>query len=94
MVGTETFTVESPDGDSEEVELAEGLVDLMAEQGESTSAVVTDVVLQAFAQQAHMIAHHSEGQTPPDIVEIEEKMGELYEQRFGQTLEDALGHSH
>lgn len=94
MVGTETYTVESPSGETDDVELPEGLVDLLAEQGENPSAVVTDVVLQAFAQQAHVIAHHSEGDTPADVEAIEQKAGELYEARFGQSLEEALGHSH
>lgn len=94
MVGTETYTVESPNGETDTVELPEGLVDMLAESGENPSRVVTDIVLQAFAQQAHVIAHHSEGETPEDIKAIEEKAAELFEERFGQSLEEALGHSH
>lgn len=94
MVGTETYTVEGPDGEAEEVELPEGLVDLMMEPGEKQAQVVTDVIVQAFAQQAHVIAHHSEGETPEDVTAIEEKAAELFEERFGQSLEEAMGHSH
>lgn len=94
MVDTETYTVKTPDGRTDEVELPEGLVDLMAQQGENPATVVTDVVMQAMAQQAHVIAHHSEGETPEDVAEIEETAAELFEERFGRSLEEAMGHSH
>jgi hypothetical protein len=47
-----------------------------------------------MAQQAHVIVHHSEGDVPEDIAEMNETAAELFEERFGQSLEDALGHSH
>ena len=94
MVGTETYVIESPGGETGEVELPEGLVDLMKESGENPSRVISDVIVQAFAQQAHVIAHHSEGETPEDVKEIEDRAAELFEQRFGQSLEEAMGHSH
>ncbi|GGC60768.1 DUF7545 family protein [Haloferax sulfurifontis] len=94
MVETETYTIEGPDGDTEALELPAGLVDIFAEQGEEPTDVVADVVVQAFAQQAHVVAHHSEGGAPADIAEINEKMEELFEDRFGVPLSDALGHSH
>lgn len=94
MVDTETYTVEAPNGETDGVELPEGLVDMLSEGGENPSHVVTDMIAQTFAQQAHVIAHHTEGETPSDVAEIEEKAAELFEERFGQTLEDAMGHSH
>ena len=94
MVETETYTIEGPSGDSEELELPAGLVDIFAEQGEEPTDVVADIVVQAFAQQAHVVAHHSEGGAPADIAEINEKMEELFEERFGLPLSEALGHSH
>jgi len=36
----------------------------------------------------------SEGDVPEDIAEMNETAAELFEERFGQSLEDALGHSH
>ncbi|WEL25274.1 DUF7545 family protein [Haloferax volcanii] len=94
MVETETYTIEGPGGDTEALELPAGLVDIFAEQGEDPTDVVADVVVQAFAQQAHVVAHHSEGVAPADIAEINEQMEELFEERFGVPLSDALGHSH
>ena len=94
MGETETYTITGPDGDEESFELPAGLVDLLSEQGEQSTRVVSDVVVQAMAQQAHVIAHHSEGEVPEDIAKINETAEELFEERFGQSLSDALGHSH
>ncbi|SMO52023.1 DUF7545 family protein [Halorubrum cibi] len=94
MGETETYTVTGPDGEEESFELPAGLVDVLSEQGEPSTRVVTDVIVQAMAQQAHVIAHHSEGGVPDDIAEMNETAEELFEERFGQSLEDALGHSH
>jgi hypothetical protein len=94
MGDTETYTVTSPDGTEESFELPAGLVDVLSEQGEPPTRVVTDVIVQAMAQQAHVIAHHSEGEVPEDIAEINETAEALFEERFGQSLQDALGHSH
>ena len=94
MGDTETYTITGPDGDEESFELPAGLVDVLSEQGEQSTRVVSDVVVQAMAQQAHVIVHHREGDVPEDIAEMNETAAELFEERFGQSLEDALGHSH
>ncbi|WP_152040484.1 DUF7545 family protein [Salinigranum salinum] len=94
MVETETYTIEGPDGDVEEIELPAGLVDVFAEQGEEPTDVVGDIVVQSFAQQAHVVVHHAEGGTPEDLQALNEKMEELFEARFGVSLADAMGHSH
>ncbi len=94
MVDTEIYTVTAPDGDEDSVELPEGLVDMLSEAGEEPSRVVTDVVAQMMAQQAHMLAHHDSGETAADIKAINETAEELFEERFGTTLAEALGHDH
>ena len=94
MGKTETYTITDPNGEEESFELPAGLVDILSDQGEQSTRVVSDVVVQAMAQQAHVIAHHSEGEVPEDIAEMNETAAELFEERFGQSLEDALGHSH
>ncbi len=94
MGKTETYTITGPNGEEESFELPAGLVDILSDQGEQSTRVVSDVVVQAMAQQAHVIAHHSEGEVPEDIAEMNETAAELFEERFGQSLEDALGHSH
>lgn len=94
MVDTETYTIEGPSGDTDSVELPAGLVDTLAEQGEEPTQVISDIVVQALAQHAHALVHHSQGETPADLAEINETMEELFEQRFGMPLSDAMGHSH
>ena len=94
MVATETYTVEAPNGDVEEIELPEGLADVFTEQGESPTAVVGDLLTQSFAQQAHAVVHHSRGETPADLESLNAKMEELFEERFGTSLDEAMDHSH
>ena len=94
MGETETYTVTAPDGNEDTVELPAGLVDTMTEQGENPTHVITDIVLQAMAQQAHAMVHHSEGEPPADIVEMNDTAEELFEERFGMPLSEALGHQH
>lgn len=94
MGETELYTVAGPDGDEDTVELPAGLADVMAEGDENPTEVISGVVLYSFAQQAHAIVNHAEGETPPDIVEMNETAEELFEERFGQTLQEAMGHSH
>jgi hypothetical protein len=52
------------------------------------------VALQAFVQQVHAIVHHSEGDVPPDLLEMNETAEQLFEDRFGVPVEEAFGHSH
>jgi len=94
MVETETYAIEGPSGDTDDVELPAGLVDTLAEQGEAPTQVISDIVVQALAQHAHALVHHSEGETPADLAEINETMEDLFEDRFGMPLSDAMGHSH
>ena len=94
MVETETYTIEGPEGDTDTVELPAGLVDVLADQGDAPTTVVADISLLAFVQRAHAIAHHSEGEVPADLAEINEKAEELFEERFGVSFAEATGHDH
>ncbi|MFA9518025.1 hypothetical protein ACERIT_12540 [Halopenitus sp. H-Gu1] len=94
MAETETYTVTGPNGNEDTVELPVGLVDMLSDHGEEPTRVVTDVLLNVMAQQAHAITHHSEGDVPEDVQDINDTAAELFEERFGESLEDALGHSH
>lgn len=93
-VETETYTIEGPDGNVEEVELPAGLADVFTEQGEAGTAVVADFVVHAFAQQAHAVVHHAEGEPAADLAALNDRMEEIFEERFGTSLTEALGHSH
>lgn len=95
MVATETYRIESPDGDADEIELPAGLVDVLAEQGEQKSAVAADITLMGFVQRAHAMAHHDQGEElPADLDEIASKAEELFEERFGLSFAEATGHNH
>ncbi|MFB6124069.1 MAG: hypothetical protein ABEJ78_11510 [Haloferacaceae archaeon] len=90
----ETYTIEAPNGDTDTVELPDGLVDVLSEQGESPATVVAEVALLSFVQRAHSIVHHSDGEVPEDLIEIDEKAEELFEERFGVSFAEATGHQH
>lgn len=91
---TETYAIEGPEGDTASVELPAGLVDVLSETDEDPSEVVADVVLVEFAQRAHVITHHSEEDASREMQAINETAEELFEERFGRSLQDALGHEH
>jgi hypothetical protein len=94
MVETETYTIEGPDGETDELELPEGLVDVLAEQGETPTTIVAEIALLSFVQRSHAIVHHAEGDVPADLEAINEKAEELFEDRFGMTFGEATGHDH
>ena len=94
MVSTETYTIEDPNGNTEDVELPAGLPDMFTEQGEDSIAVVCDLIIRSFAQQSHAVVHHSEGETPADLEELNDEMESLFEDRFGVSLSEAMGHNH
>jgi len=90
----ETITVSIDTGDdSDAVELPGGLVDVLAEQGQTEAEVVADITLLSFAQRAHHIAHHGEGDDP-ELDAIEAETMALFEERFGVTFGEATGHQH
>jgi hypothetical protein len=90
-----TFTIEDPDGNTNDVTLPAGLVDLFAEPDDDSNAqVVGDIALMAFTQRAHAVVHHQEGQVDDEIEAIEQAALDQFEERFGQTFGEATGHQH
>ena len=94
MVDTQTFTIEGPDGDTDDVEIPAGLVDVLSEQGDEPTTVVADVACMAFAQRAHAIVHHMDGETPEDLESVADAMEDIFEERFGVSFGEATGHQH
>jgi len=94
MVDTETYTIEGPDGDTDELELPVGLVDTLSEQGEDPTTVVAEIALLSFVQRSHAIVHHADGEVPADLREINDEAEALFEERFGMTFGEATGHDH
>lgn len=94
-VETVTYTIESPDGDVEELTLPTGVIDALRETGSETDTeVLGDLTMLSFAQQAHALVHHSHGEADEGVLADEEKTMELFEERFGQTFGEMTGHSH
>lgn len=94
MSETQTYTIEGPDGEEDTVSLPTHIIDLMSEGDENGAKVVGDIVVQAFAQQAHVRVHHAEGEPSEELVEANDELEDLFEERFGLSLADAMGHHH
>lgn len=94
MVENNTYTIEGPEGETDSVEIPENLIKLMQEGQKSGAGVVADIVLQAFAQQGHARVHHAEGGVSEEMEEANEQLEELFEDRFGLSLSEAMGHQH
>ncbi|MFB6119616.1 MAG: hypothetical protein ABEJ68_00690 [Halobacteriaceae archaeon] len=88
-----TVTVEVDD-DTDEVRLPEGLVEMFSEGDEPPATVVADILQVAFTQRAHSVVHHGHGEADEEMEAIEDHALDLFEERFGQTFEEATGHSH
>lgn len=92
-VETTTFSIETDDGDADDVTIPTGLVDLLAEEGQGQAETVADITLLSFASRAHHIVHH--GEDASDELEAQEaRVMDLFEERFGVTFAEATGHHH
>ena len=94
MVETQTVPIEEGDGETESVQIRDVLVEMRRDGDKSGAGVVADIVLQAFAQQGHARVHHAEGGVSEEMEEANEELEELFEERFGISLADAMGHHH
>mgnify|MGYP006296926901 CR=1 FL=1 len=90
---TTLVTVTTPDGE-EDVALPTGLLDMLAEEGESDADVVADLALMSCAQRVHAAVHHGQGGPDAEMEAIESTTMELFEERFGMTFGEATGHDH
>lgn len=92
-VETITFSIEAEDGDTETVTVPAGLVDMVAEGGQTPTETLGDVALLSFASRAHHVVHHGEG-TDEELEAQEARVMDLFEERFGVTFGEATGHQH
>jgi hypothetical protein len=91
----ETVTVTlTTDRNSDEIDVPVVIADLLAEDGESVTTVAGDLAMLGFAQQAHGIVHHSQGDVGEDLEAAEQLTLDLFEERFGQSYAEVTGHSH
>ena len=92
-VETITFSIEVDDGDTETVTVPAGLVEMVAEGGQTPTETLGDVALLSFASRAHHIVHHGEG-SDEELEAQEARVMDLFEERFGVTFGEATGHQH
>ena len=90
---TVTVTVEA-DGEQDEVAVPEELIDVLGEGEDGAHSVVADLAVLGLAQQAHGIIHHSPEPASDDLRATEDRMMELFEERFGQSYAEMTNHSH
>lgn len=87
------FRIEGPDGGAEELVLPTALVDALG-QGGTPVETVADIATIEFASQAHHLVHHGGEGADARVEAAEERMLELFEDRFGVSFGEATGHSH
>ncbi|MDQ2051553.1 hypothetical protein RBH26_13810 [Natronolimnohabitans sp. A-GB9] len=92
-VDTTTFEISADDGSTDDVTIPSGLVDLVAEGDQTDAETVGDVALLSFASRAHHIVHHGEG-ADEELEAQEQRIMDLFEERFGVTYGEATGHQH
>lgn len=92
-VETTTFSISSDNGATDEVTVPSGLVDLVAEGDQTDAETIGDVALLSFASRAHHLVHHGDD-ADSELEAQEERVMELFEERFGVTFGEATGHQH
>ncbi|AEH37029.1 MULTISPECIES: DUF7545 family protein [Halopiger] len=92
-VETITVSITADDETTDDVTVPAGLVDLVAEGDQTSAETVGDIVLLSFASRAHHMVHHGQG-GDEDLEAQEERIMDLFEERFGVTFGEATGHQH
>ncbi|MFB6138764.1 MAG: hypothetical protein ABEJ42_10605 [Halobacteriaceae archaeon] len=90
---TVTVTLESESG-RDELEVPEGLLDMLREADESDAAIVGDIAMFGFAQRIHGAVHHGEGEASEAVQDLEAATLDLFEERFGASFGALTGHDH
>lgn len=93
QVETISFEIRSEDGAEDEVTVPAGLVDVVSDVEQSSAETVGDVVLLSLASRAHHVVHHGDG-ADEELEAQEERVMDLFEERFGVTFGEATGHQH
>jgi hypothetical protein len=92
-VETVTVTIETEDN-TDELEVPAEAIDLLNESDDGVPTVLGDLALLGVAQQIHGIIHHTQEDVGADVEAAEKKTMELFEERFGQSFADMMGHDH
>lgn len=91
----ETTTVSiDVDGSTDEFTVPVALAEALSEEDETAAEVVGDLALLGFAQQAHGLIHHGQGDVGEELEAAEEATLAEFEERFGRSFAEMTGHSH
>ncbi len=93
MGATEVTVSITIDEQTDEVTVPAGLLEVLAEEGQTDAEAVGDLILLSIAGRAHHMVHHSED-SDEELEADEELAMELFEERFGISFAQATGHSH
>ncbi|QCC52534.1 DUF7545 family protein [Halapricum salinum] len=95
MAETVTLTIEADDGTEDELTVPTSLLAMLREEEDETPPeIVGDIAMFGLAQRVHGAIHHGQGDAPEELVDAEDKIMELFEERFGATFGELTGHSH
>lgn len=94
MADTYELTIESSsEHESETIEVPVAAIDALGED-ESPTDMSGDLILLGLAQQMHSRVFHAEEAPQETVKEANERLEELFEERFGQTFQEMAGHQH
>lgn len=93
-IETTTFSIETDDGETDEITLPTGLFELLGEEGERPVDVFGDIAVLSASQQIHGAIHHSQGDASDAVKAVEQETLDVFEERFGQSFAEMTGHSH
>jgi len=93
-VETATYTIEAPDGETDELTVPAGLVDMLREGEDTRTEVLGDLAMLSLAQQGHAVVHHAQGEVDEEVEAYEAAAMDLFEERFGTTFGEMTGHDH
>ncbi|WP_331233378.1 DUF7545 family protein [Natronorarus salvus] len=94
MSETTAFTIDGEEGSTDRLSIPTGLLEMLRTGEESSAEIVGDLAMLTCAQQIHAIAHHTEGEPDEELVAVEKRTMELFEERFGASYEEVTGHAH
>jgi hypothetical protein len=95
MADTVELTIESDEGDTDELTVPASLLAMLREEDDETPPeIIGDIAMFGLAQRVHGALHHGQGEAPQELLDAEDEIMDLFEERFGATFGELTGHDH